>query len=222
MTCSQCGAEAPANAAFCPKCGAQLGRATAAGIPPAPAARMQGGVAQGAARDVPEEELWSGSYSPKTMTGWYIVLGILAIVGIVVTYNLDPNAWIAIAIGAGVIIAGLGLYAAYKHMSVRYQLTTHRFVIQSGVLSRTDNRILLVDVDDISVHQGMVERMFNLGTIHLRTTDETTREESPDKKDPVKGLVIMDGIENPRQVADLIDESRRAERTRRGVYMMNA
>jgi len=187
-----------------------------------PAARMQGNVAQGAARDVPEEELWSGSYSPKTMTGWYILLGIVAIVAIIATYNLDPNAWIAVAICAAVIITGLGLYSAYKHMSVRYQLTTHRFVIQTGVLSRTDNRILLVDVDDISVHQGMVERMFNLGTIHLRTTDETTKEESPDKKDPVKGLVVMDGIENPRQVADMIDESRRAERTRRGVYMMNA
>jgi membrane protein YdbS with pleckstrin-like domain len=156
------------------------------------------------------------------MTGWYILLGIIAIVAIIATYKLNPDAWIAVTICAAVIITGLGFYSAYKHMSVRYQLTTHRFVIQTGVLSRTDNRILLVDVDDISVHQGMVERMFNLGTIHLRTTDETTKEESPDKKDPVKGLVVMDGIENPRQVADMIDESRRAERTRRGVYMMNA
>ena len=32
----------------------------------------------------------------------------------------------------------------------------------------------------------------------------------------------MRGIENPRQVGDLIDEARRAERSRRGVYMMNA
>jgi hypothetical protein len=32
----------------------------------------------------------------------------------------------------------------------------------------------------------------------------------------------MLGIENPRHVADLIDEARRAERSRRGVYMMNA
>src|SRR4051812_21272675 len=221
MTCSQCGAEAPANAAFCPKCGAQLGRAAAAVAQP-PVARMQASAAQSTARDVPEEELWSGSYSPKAMTGWYILLGVVAIVAIIATYNLDPNAWIAVAISAAVIITGLGLYSAYKNMSVRYQLTTHRFVIQTGVLSRTDNRILLVDVDDISVHQGMVERMFNLGTIHLRTTDETTKEESPDKKDPGKGIVVMDGIENPRQVADMIDESRRAERTRRGVYMMNA
>jgi len=222
MTCSQCGAEAPANAAFCPKCGAQLGRAAAGVAQPVPAARMQASAAQSTARDVPEEELWSGSYSPKAMTGWYILLGVVSIVAIIATYNLDPNAWIAVAIGAAVIVAGLALYAGYKHMSMRYQLTTHRFVIQSGVLSRTDNRILLVDVDDISVRQGMVERIFNLGTIVLRTTDETTKEESPDKKDPGKGIVVMDGIENPRQVADLIDESRRAERTRRGVYMMNA
>jgi hypothetical protein len=80
----------------------------------------------------------------------------------------------------------------------------------------------LVDVDDITVHQGLVERMFNLGTITLRTTDETSKEESPDRDAPGKGIIKMAGIENPREVGDLIDESRRAERTRRGVYMMNA
>src|SRR6476620_9662141 len=112
MTCSQCGAEAPANAAFCPKCGVQLGRAAAGGVPPAPAARMQANVAQGAARDVPEEEVWSGSYSPKAMTGWYILIGIVAIVAIILTYNIDPNAWIAVAVTAAIIFVGLGLYSA--------------------------------------------------------------------------------------------------------------
>ena len=32
----------------------------------------------------------------------------------------------------------------------------------------------------------------------------------------------LEQILEPKQVGDLIDESRRAERTRRGVYMMNA
>ena len=56
--------------------------------------------------------------------------------------------------------------------------------------------------------------MLNVGTIVLNTSDETT--ERPE------GLLTMRGIENPRQVADLIDEARRTERNRRGLYMMNA
>jgi len=222
MTCSQCGAEVPAQAAFCPQCGAQVDRAGAAGGRPAAAARIQPGVAQGTARDVPEEELWSGSYSPKAMTGWYILVIIVMIAAMFVASTIDPNAWIFVAVGTLIVLAVMTIYSLYKKMSIHYRLTTHRFVIQEGLLSKTDNRILLVDVDDIAVRQGMVERMFNLGTITLRTSDESTREESPDKDDPGKGIVQMNGIENPRQVADMIDESRRAERTRRGVYMMNA
>ena len=95
-------------------------------------------------------------------------------------------------------------------MSVHYRLTTHRLVLERGILSRTDDRILLVDIDDITVQQSLINRMFQLGTIMLNTKDET----SP--------VLIMPGIENPHQVGDLIDEARRTERTRRGVYMMNA
>jgi|SRR3954465_8258214 membrane protein YdbS with pleckstrin-like domain len=222
MKCNQCGADAPAQAVFCPQCGAQLGSAVgASGSRPATAARIQPATGRPVA-DVPEEELWSGAYSPKAMTGWYIVAIVLGVVGMVVASSFDPNAWTVVAISLLIVFAGLALYSVYKRMSEHYQLTTHRFVIQRGLLSRTDNRILLVDVDDITVHQGIVERMFNLGSITLRTTDETTKEESPDRDAPGKGTVIMQGIESPREVGDLIDESRRAERTRRGVYMMNA
>jgi membrane protein YdbS with pleckstrin-like domain len=193
----------------------------ASGSRPVKAARIEPAGGRPVA-DVPEEELWSGAYSPKAMTGWYIVAIVLGVVGMVVASNVDPNAWTAVAIGVLIVFGCLALYSVYRRMSEHYRLTTHRFVIQKGLLSRTDNRILLVDIDDITVHQGIVERMFNLGTITLRTTDETTNEESPDRDALGKGIVTMDGIEDPRQVADLVDESRRAERTRRGVYMMNA
>jgi membrane protein YdbS with pleckstrin-like domain len=222
MICPKCGADTPEKATFCPQCGAQLGSAAAAsGSRPVKAARIEPAGGRPVA-DVPEEELWAGAYSPKAMTGWYIVAIVLGVVGMVVASYVDPNAWTVVAIGLLIVFGSLALYSVYKRMSEHYRLTTHRFVIQKGLLSRTDNRILLVDIDDITVHQGIVERMFNLGTITLRTSDETTKEESPDRDTPGKGIVTMDGIENPHQVGDIIDESRRAERTRRGVYMMNA
>ncbi|HVT28564.1 MAG TPA: PH domain-containing protein [Lacipirellulaceae bacterium] len=225
MTCNQCGADAPADAAFCPRCGAKLSSASgASGNRPPKAAHLQAGAGRGTSADVPEDELWSGGYSPKAVIGWYIVAGVLTILAGAGALYADAGSavWLAIAVGALVVIGCLALYSQYKRMSVHYRLTTHRLVLQTGILSQVDNRILLVDIDDITVREGAIERLFNIGTIILRTTDETTKEESPDRAAPGKGVVIMDGIENPRHVGDIIDESRRAERTRRGVYMMNA
>jgi hypothetical protein len=77
----------------------------------------------------------------------------------------------------------------------------------------------VIDIDDITVKQTVIERMFNLGTILIVANDESAKEEEQAR---VKKDVVMRGIEDPRHVADLIDEARRAERSRRGVYMMNA
>jgi membrane protein YdbS with pleckstrin-like domain len=234
MNCTQCGAEAPAGAAFCPQCGAQLDAARAGNPTRAVAAsRLQSAVPQGAARDVPEQELWSGAYSPKAMTGWFIVAALVCALGIaaVVYADAGPTGWAAVGIAALVIFGYLGLLVAYRRMSVRYRLTTHRLVLEKGILGRTDERVLLVDIDDIAVHQSFINRIFNLGKITLITSDQTAKD-TPDRdnRDIVKpksgnkgeGILILDGIENPSQVGDLIDEARRTERTRRGLYMMNA
>ena len=112
---------------------------------------------------------------------------------------------------ARVVVFGyLGMSLIYQRLSVHYRLTTHRLVIERGILSKTDDRILLVDIDDITVQQGLIDRVLEIGTVVLNTSDDT----SP--------ILTMRGIENPRHVGDLIDEARRAERSRRGVYMMNA
>jgi membrane protein YdbS with pleckstrin-like domain len=225
MKCNQCGAEAPSQAAFCPQCGAQLGKpASGAGNRPPAAARLQSGIAQGSSRDVPEAELWTGAYSPKAMTAQFILGGAIVVAAAVAAavFNSDPFVWSAIGISALLIFGYLGLLLLYQRLSIQYQLTTHRLVVQRGIVNRTDDRILLVDIDDITVHQNLFDRLFGIGTITLHTSDETTREKSPDPDHQNRGILHLRGIENPRHVGDLIDESRRAERSRRGVYMMDA
>jgi membrane protein YdbS with pleckstrin-like domain len=222
MKCQECGAEIPAEAAFCPQCGSQLGPGGASVGRPPKADRLQAGVAQGAARDVPEEELWEGGFSPKAMTPAFIGAALLLIVGAIAASFAGPIGWAIVGIGAAIVFGYLIFKLLYNRLAVHYRLTTHRLVITRGILSRTDDRILLVDIDDITVSQGFVERMLDVGTITLHTTDETTKERSPDPATPNRGILVMRGIEAPRPVADTIDEARRSERSRRGVYMMNA
>jgi membrane protein YdbS with pleckstrin-like domain len=209
MICHKCGADTPDKAAFCPQCGEQLGRAGGAGgSRPVKAARIE--PAGGRLADVPEEELWTGAYSPKAMTTAFVGAALLTTIGMVAASFAGPAGWTALGVGALVVFGYLMLSLFYQRLSVHYRLTTHRLVIQRGILTKTDDRILLVDVDDITVRQGLIDRMLAIGTIVLNTSDSS----SP--------VLTMRGIENPRQVGDLIDEARRAERSRRGVYMMNA
>jgi uncharacterized membrane protein YdbT with pleckstrin-like domain len=153
------------------------------------------------------------------MTGPFLGALLLAAICFVVGSYVDSRAWMAVAVGAVVVFVYLLLLLLYRQMSIRYRLTNQRLLREIGILGRTDDRILVIDIDDITVKQTFVERMFNLGTILIVANDESAKEEEQAR---VKKDVVMRGIEDPRHVADLIDEARRAERSRRGVYMMNA
>jgi hypothetical protein len=72
--------------------------------------------------------------------------------------------------------------------------------------------------------------LLNIGTIHIISSDESLRQKAVDqakrsggKLDPqtVDGRLDMPGISDVRRVADLIDNTRRAERNRRGVFLEN-
>jgi hypothetical protein len=55
----------------------------------------------------------------------------------------------------------------------------------------------------------MIERMVNVGTILVQSSDVT----SPN--------LYISGIDDVRRITDLIDDTRRAERQRRGLFMEN-
>jgi membrane protein YdbS with pleckstrin-like domain len=173
-----------------------------------PTERLQG--AQAAAPQEPEHELWRGGYSAKAMYGGWVFAALVTVAAVVlaaVAYN--PVAWMAAAIAVPAVWVFLLLMLLYRRMSVSYTLTSQRFMHQRGLLRRVNNRILLIDVDDVSFEQGLMERFFNVGTITLTSTDAT---------DPKLRMI---GIANVQQVANLIDDARREERRKRAIYMAN-
>jgi membrane protein YdbS with pleckstrin-like domain len=204
MKCSQCGQDLPAAAAFCPKCGAKLGSGANSGS--SGAERLQ---EAGRGNQPAEEDLWIGSYSPKAMVGWAIGLAALTVAGLVVAILADGPGLMIWGIAAVVFWAILGLVILYRRMTVTYRLTTYRLFHETGLLKRTRDRIEVIDINDVTLQQGFIERMFNVGTIHLLSSDVTNKD------------LKMEGIDNVRRVTDLIDNTRRAERQRRGVFMEN-
>ena len=64
-----------------------------------------------------------------------------------------------------------------------------------------------IDIDDVTVQQGPVQRMLGIGTVKMTSSDRTTPE------------FVLVGIEDVRKVAAMIDEARRNERRKRGLHI---
>lgn len=157
----------------------------------------------------PEEDLWSGTYSPRAMFGSMLaalILSVAGVVGVVALWNVAAG-WKTLGIGLLVMWGALVLVLTYRRLSVRYRLTSYRFFHERGLLSRTTDRVEVIDIDDVTVHQGLVERLLGVGTIVIQSSDRTDPELS------------LPGIDEVRAVADVIDNTRRSERERRGLHI---
>lgn len=210
MKCPACEADLPADAAYCHKCGASLQSAPAkpAAASGAQRPRVSLPFAPTTGEDQ-EEVLWQGQFSKLAMIGAWLSGGAFTIVVVIIGIfaSFTGVAW---AIAAGVIFLvwiALVLRLFYLQLSLHYYLTNQRFIHEHGLLWREVDRIETIDIDDVGVVQGPVERMLKIGSIRLRSSDASTPE------------FMIQGIENVRQVASLIDDARRKERRRRGMYI---
>lgn len=162
--------------------------------------------------DDPEIELWEGGYSPKAMLGSWLGAALISVAALVVAaiFFRDQLAGIGWAILLGVIVLGWLILLAklgYQRLSVHYRLTSQRFVHEKGVLSRVTDRIEVIDMDDIAFRQGLVDRFIGVGTIEITSSDRTHPK------------ISIQGIDDVKNVAHLMDDARRKERIRRGLHI---
>ena len=212
MRCEQCGAEVDAESLYCPKCGNQVtaDAATAADAEPTARDRFSQAAATRQRGVDAEHPLWEGSYSPKAMIGSWIAAGVATLIAVVCGFMFMQDTALGWPILLGVVLlmwVALALTFLYRKFSVGYALTTQRFIHQRGLLWRTTDRVELIDIDDIAVTQGPVERLLDVGTIRVTSSDKTHPEFS------------IPGIDRVREVASIIDDERRKERRRRGLHI---
>jgi membrane protein YdbS with pleckstrin-like domain len=94
-----------------------------------------------------ERTIWYGKPSHLSYLGTYIIGSFLA-----------P-------------VAGIGLfmiiYAILDRHFKEYTITTRRVKTKSGIISRTIDEVLLKNIRSVNVNQGIIERLFGLGTINI-------------------------------------------------------
>ena len=232
MYCPHCGVDMIAEAIFCHKCGFRLDEAgleplpekdkppdLPAEQPPAeqpveppashPAEQPKSMLAPRGSDDDPEIDLWKGGYSGKAMLGtWFIAL--VVSLALLVLRIMETIAFINWPILLGLIVAlwiVLWLRLVYLQLYYRFMLTTQRFTHRTGILRHTTNRIEVIDIDDVTYEQGLIERFVGTGTIWVTSSDRSHPK------------IDIKGIANVKQVAESMDNARRKERLKRGLHI---
>ena len=160
-----------------------------------------------------ERSLWKGGYSAKAMYGTWLISAAATTAALVVMATFGGQQQIIWPIGGAAILIwwcfAIGIYL-YRRMAVHYQLTSQRFIHEKGILVRRTDRIEVIDIEDVSVTQGIIQRMLGVGTIQLT---------SRDRSDPKLNL---SGIDQVLTISNMIDDVRRDERRRRSLHIENA
>ncbi|MGC4006350.1 MAG: PH domain-containing protein [Pirellulales bacterium] len=158
---------------------------------------------------MPEVTLWEGRYVPQAMYGEFALAALATLAGFAacVVFGGGMIGWAALAIVAGIVWAALGIVYWYRRTMVHYKLTNLRFFLEVGMLSKKVDHMEVVAMKDFETNQGFIERIFKVGDLKILSSDHTQPE------------LLLRGIPNVRETADVFDKARRAERQRRGVYV---
>jgi membrane protein YdbS with pleckstrin-like domain len=153
-----------------------------------------------------ERELWHGTFSSKAMMGHWFMAAVVSVVLIalgiylVAATEYEWNMYALYgALGVAVLwFLGTWLVLVYRQWSRHYQVTTQRIVHQEGILRRTNDRLEIIDVSDVSFTQTIFDRMFGVGDIKVVSNDQS------------HPILILEGIADVARVTNIIDDARRA------------
>ena len=106
-------------------------------------------------------------------------------------------------------VVGLGLIllarAWYLVASTRYRLTTQRLFAQTGLIAKNLEEVELFRVKDVTLRQGVLDRLLGVGTVTVLSTDDTAPE------------LELAGIRDPLAVKEALRTAFRAARQREGL-----
>ena len=206
MRCRACGRTLE-DEEYCPQCGSRVvDRDNSKASRPPESFRRS--LQPRGSRDE-EVTLWAGSFSWKGLFRELVGCVVTTVVLIYAKLNVnDPGVQVYAIPGIGLIWLGFGVWLLYQKLNVSYRLTSQRLIHKRGILYRRVNRIEAIDIDDVGYEQGLVERIIDVGRIYVDTSDVSHR----------RGL-ILNGINHPHDVCELIDKARRDERMRYGLHV---
>ena len=169
--------------------------------------------AMGTNTDAEESDLWEGGYCAKAMLGSWLLGGFLSVCFLALGVWVWSKGWSTSVVWWVVLIAfaALWLYLFVRllrrRLGVHYRLSSQRFFHESGILRHTTDLIEVIDMDDITFEQTLLDRITGVGSIHIVSSDRSHPE------------LTIEGIGDVKEVAAKMHDARHAERLRRGLHI---
>lgn len=136
-----------------------------------------------------ELNVWSGSPSQISNLGAFIICGLVSLTVIGAIFALPIALW---------------MYLVVKNQ--RYELTSQRLKVHSGVLSKKTDELELYRVKDTRFDQPLLLRLFGLGNVIIVSSDATS---------PVSTITAISDAQPLReQIRKLVEERRDQKRVR--------
>ncbi len=125
------------------------------------------------------------------------------VTGSVADVKYNPIYLLLTVITLGIFLFALHLYRIYR----TYVLTNQRLIIITGILSKQVDEIELFRVVDSRTEQSIIDRMANLGSITVNSTDRT-------------GIAYMKKIPQPYYVRDSLRQAYTIARQKKGTVVL--
>jgi len=127
-----------------------------------------------------EKTVWSGTSSQIINFWLYFLCGLVFVALLAALILLWPKLQplgLAAQVPALLVLLSPLAYALYKAIivkSLRYEITSERIRINSGIFSRKTSALEMYRVKDYTMEAPFFYRLFHLGNIYLTTSDHST------------------------------------------------
>ncbi|NGZ96003.1 MAG: hypothetical protein CV089_07710 [Nitrospira sp. WS110] len=111
------------------------------------------------------------AFSSWAQFSWLYFMSALAALRGGLFYRFGVDGWEMWVIGAGILLACAAILRHWAH----YELTREQIIVRNGYTGHVIQSILLSDVREVAMRQGLVAQYFGIATlvIHSRTPDRT-------------------------------------------------
>lgn len=119
------------------------------------------------------------------------------------------------ALEAVLVVLTLGLALVWlwaRSRATRYELTTRRVVVETGLFSKRIEQVDLYRIDDYRIDLPFAQRLLGTGNLTLSTSDRSAREQSAGGEIHLRGLRT-----DVRALYEQLRAATEADKARRGV-----
>ena len=123
------------------------------------------------------------AYPSRVQFSWLYLLSALSALRGAMFYRIGVGGWEMWMVGAGMLVGCAAILRRWAH----YEITRDQIIVRNGYTGREIQSILLIDIREVMVRQGIIARFFGTGTldIHSRTNDR---------------LLSLRGVSDPEEV----------------------